>query len=215
MAHDTTDVGFLATRIERLERRNRWYRSGALAGVGLALILLIGQSRPAASARPPRSAIEAERFMLVGRDGKTTAILGTVKGSHGLFLIDDNEETRAELILRPNGTPELNFYDERGLLVRGDERPPAVRENSPAPEQPPAPVPAAPKKPGDAKRGPAAKNAEKGAEKKDSPTVYITPFGKKYHREGCRFLSKNANPVALSEVMGRYEPCATCKPPAP
>jgi len=45
-------------------------------------------------------------------------------------------------------------------------------------------------------------------------TVYITRTGEKYHREGCRSLSKSCIPISLSEAKARgYEPCKVCKPP--
>lgn len=48
----------------------------------------------------------------------------------------------------------------------------------------------------------------------DDVTVYITNTGKKYHRDGCRYLTKSKIPVSLSEAKARgYEPCSVCKPP--
>jgi len=55
--------------------------------------------------------------------------------------------------------------------------------------------------------------------KRDKPatpdtTVYVTPQGKKYHREGCYHLPKNATSLALKDAKARsYEPCSHCKPP--
>jgi uncharacterized secreted protein with C-terminal beta-propeller domain len=48
---------------------------------------------------------------------------------------------------------------------------------------------------------------------KDGDTVYITNSGSKYHREGCRYLSKSSVPISRSEAEARgYEPCSVCKP---
>jgi micrococcal nuclease len=45
-------------------------------------------------------------------------------------------------------------------------------------------------------------------------TVYITKTGKKYHRAGCRYLSKSIIPISLKEAKRRgYGPCGVCKPP--
>lgn len=44
-------------------------------------------------------------------------------------------------------------------------------------------------------------------------TVYVTRSGTKYHREGCRHLSKSAIPLPLNEAAGRYAPCSACSPP--
>jgi competence protein ComEC len=44
-------------------------------------------------------------------------------------------------------------------------------------------------------------------------TVYVTKTGEKYHKDGCRSLSKSKIPKKLSEVKGMYDPCSVCKPP--
>lgn len=47
-----------------------------------------------------------------------------------------------------------------------------------------------------------------------STTVYITRTGSKYHRAGCRYLSKSAIPISLEEAKARgYTPCTVCNPP--
>jgi hypothetical protein len=47
----------------------------------------------------------------------------------------------------------------------------------------------------------------------DDPTVYVTKTDAKYHRAGCRYLSKSMIPMKLSEAKARYGPCSVCKPP--
>ena len=43
--------------------------------------------------------------------------------------------------------------------------------------------------------------------------VYITKTGKKYHRAGCRYLTKSATPINKSEAIASgYTPCSVCKP---
>jgi len=45
-------------------------------------------------------------------------------------------------------------------------------------------------------------------------TVYITKSGSKYHRTGCRYLSKSMIPISLKDAKERgYTPCKVCKPP--
>ena len=46
------------------------------------------------------------------------------------------------------------------------------------------------------------------AEKK----VYVTDSGKKYHSEGCRFLSKSKIAIALAEARKSHTPCSKCAP---
>jgi S1-C subfamily serine protease len=43
--------------------------------------------------------------------------------------------------------------------------------------------------------------------------VYITRTGSKYHRAGCRYLSKSKIPITLKEARQHYAPCSVCKPP--
>jgi endonuclease G, mitochondrial len=43
--------------------------------------------------------------------------------------------------------------------------------------------------------------------------VYITRTGKKYHKEGCRFLSKSKISISLNEAKEKgLQPCKMCKP---
>jgi hypothetical protein len=45
-------------------------------------------------------------------------------------------------------------------------------------------------------------------------TVYITKTGEKYHRSGCRYLSKSKIAISLANAKARgYTPCSVCRPP--
>lgn len=45
-------------------------------------------------------------------------------------------------------------------------------------------------------------------------TVYITKTGKRYHRDGCRYLADSKIPILLEELdTKKYTPCAVCHPP--
>jgi hypothetical protein len=60
----------------------------------------------------------------------------------------------------------------------------------------------------------AAKTKGDAGASQDDPIVHITKSGKKYHRAGCRYLSKSDIPVNLSEAKARgYGPCSVCSPP--
>jgi len=49
-------------------------------------------------------------------------------------------------------------------------------------------------------------------EQKDT-TVYITKSGEKYHKAGCRYLSKSQIKTTKKEaVKNGYEACKVCKP---
>lgn len=49
----------------------------------------------------------------------------------------------------------------------------------------------------------------------DSSTlVYVTPSGKKYHKDDCRYLDDDAKTaISLSDALKSYTACGTCKPP--
>lgn len=52
------------------------------------------------------------------------------------------------------------------------------------------------------------------ASAKQQVTVYITATGHKYHRDGCRYLSRSKIPVVLEKAIAHgYAPCSVCKPP--
>ena len=45
-------------------------------------------------------------------------------------------------------------------------------------------------------------------------TVYITKTGAKYHRSGCRYLSKSKISISLENAKEQgYSPCSVCNPP--
>lgn len=44
--------------------------------------------------------------------------------------------------------------------------------------------------------------------------VFITATGQKYHRAGCRYLSKSQIPISLKDAKARGpSPCSVCQPP--
>jgi hypothetical protein len=52
------------------------------------------------------------------------------------------------------------------------------------------------------------------ASNSDSVTVYVTRTGSKYHRDGCRYLSKSQFAISLEDAKDQgYEPCSKCNPP--
>jgi competence protein ComEC len=47
-----------------------------------------------------------------------------------------------------------------------------------------------------------------------SVTVYITKTGRKYHRDGCRYLRQSRITITLKDAKANgYTPCSVCKPP--
>lgn len=46
-----------------------------------------------------------------------------------------------------------------------------------------------------------------------SYTVYITATGSKYHRNGCRYLSRSQISISKSDAISQgYDPCSVCNP---
>jgi competence protein ComEC len=43
--------------------------------------------------------------------------------------------------------------------------------------------------------------------------VFVTKTGAKYHRDGCRYLSKSKISISLSDAKSGYGPCSVCNPP--
>jgi len=45
-------------------------------------------------------------------------------------------------------------------------------------------------------------------------TVYITRTGKKYHRDGCRYLAASKIAISLKDAKAKgYTACKVCHPP--
>lgn len=60
---------------------------------------------------------------------------------------------------------------------------------------------------------PTIKPENKEPEQKEV-TVYVTRTGKKYHRAGCRYLSRSEIPISLKDAEAEgYTPCSVCHPP--
>jgi hypothetical protein len=51
-------------------------------------------------------------------------------------------------------------------------------------------------------------------EEPKAQTVYVTRTGKRYHREGCRYLASSKIPMTLKDAKAQgYTPCKVCRPP--
>ena len=89
----------------------------------------------------------------------------------------------------------------QGAQIVSDVQPAQPRAEAPARrEQPPADVQPA--------RTPA-----KVSENTQEITVYVTRTGEKYHRDGCRYLSRSRIPMALKDAKLGYTACSVCRPP--
>lgn len=125
----------LHARIERLERSaRRWRLAAAAAGVGLALVVFLGQA-----AREPME-VKGEKFVLVDASGASRATLAIEAGGPALIMTDergreavrlavpkvpgkgaiylsDGETGNLELAMTQNG-PVVHLNDQRTNRVR-------------------------------------------------------------------------------------------------
>lgn len=76
--------------------------------------------------------------------------------------------------------------------------------STPTPKPTPAPTP---------KPTPASEPTSVVQDDNKSITVYVTKTGSKYHRSGCRYLSKSKIAINLETAKVLYDPCSICKPP--
>ena len=44
-------------------------------------------------------------------------------------------------------------------------------------------------------------------------SVYVTSSGTRYHRQGCRSLTPEAQTISLEDAKQHYSPCNRCHPP--
>jgi hypothetical protein len=45
-------------------------------------------------------------------------------------------------------------------------------------------------------------------------TVYVTRTGKKYHRDGCRYVAASKSAISLKDAKAKgYTACKVCRPP--
>ncbi len=50
-------------------------------------------------------------------------------------------------------------------------------------------------------------------EERGNKKAFVTPSGKKYHLNGCAYLSENKIPITIDEALkSGYESCSKCQP---
>ena len=128
--------------------------------------------------------------------------------SQGIRVYVDGERVQGEALLQNGRTylPVRAVGEALGCTVQWDAADKAVyiqRGGAAAPvaRAPTAPVPSAP-----ATVAPAPRVAAED-------TVHVTRTGSKYHRAGCRYLSKSDIPMERAEAIAQgHTPCKVCKP---
>lgn len=147
MSDETEDLRFVAERLEKLEKQNRWMKNA-----GLAVLALAGCSFLMAQALPASGTIEAREFNLRDKAGNVRRRLGMNEAGPYLSLIDATGidrvglvagEVGPVLVLRSgkdkiqaqlavvDGIPWLSLFDtterERAILVVNDVKGPLLK----------------------------------------------------------------------------------------
>jgi hypothetical protein len=109
---------------ERLAKLERTARHSRLVLVGMGIVVLasaavwvLAGATSRAQAQNPDEAgkvVRAEEFRLVGKDGKTCAMLKLLAGEPCLALYDQTGKRRVALGLLKSGEPELELCDLTG-----------------------------------------------------------------------------------------------------
>jgi hypothetical protein len=61
---------------------------------------------------------------------------------------------------------------------------------------------------------PFARPAVQNQSDNKTQTVYVTRPGKRYHRDGCRYLGSSRTPMSFKDAEAKgYTPCKVCRPP--
>jgi competence protein ComEC len=98
--------------------------------------------------------------------------------------------------------------DTQGTIIVTTDGSKITVNTAPTPYQsnaPPAVPPVPATKPGS--------SAPPVAAETQNVTVYVTNTGAKYHRDGCRYLSKSKIAISLEDARRSYGPCSVCNPP--
>lgn len=96
------------------------------------------------------------------------------------------------------------IFTSNGSSISVDKKPGAVvvQNTAPTPAPTPTPTPA-----------PAPTPEPVPEPVPVSVTVYVTETGKKYHSDGCQYLSKSQIAISLEKAKQSYDPCSKCNPP--
>jgi hypothetical protein len=190
--------------------------------IAIALTLLVvalgcSQSAPVPKAAPPktspapqlgaRPAPQAERVSLktgmVYQSGVAVALASEVKGSvsqtlppNGYFEVVSAQPDGWYQVVVSDGSNNWTMWLDGTTLTMGNLREsPQPKVTAPPPtyyQQAPAP------------------STQTGG---GTDQVYITNTGKKYHRAGCRYLSKSQIAISRSDAHARgYGACSVCRP---
>jgi hypothetical protein len=108
-------INTLIRRVEGLERQNRRLRTAVALTGAASLFALVTAAPSDGRAAGTAERIEAQRFVLTDAEGATRAILGELRGSIGLGLMDAEGNPIAVLGVAGDGsTTGLQLKDSGG-----------------------------------------------------------------------------------------------------
>jgi cytoskeletal protein RodZ len=112
------------------------------------------------------------------------------------------QQSQSEPKQEQQSQPEQRSQTEQSKIntnqIQSGQQPAAAKATTPPPQS----------------TAPAAVKTPAPQAQKQSTTVYITRTGEKYHRDGCRYLSRSKIPISLSDAKSAgYGPCSVCNPP--
>lgn len=143
--------------------------------------------------------------------GTTTAFLEKVNPDHAIISVgkDNTYKHPSESTLAKLNDSEAKIYrtDTQGTIVVTTDGSKITVNTPPAPYQSNAPPASA-----SASSAKSEISASSTAETQ-SAEVYVTKTGAKYHRGGCRYLSKSKISISLDAARRSYGPCSVCNPP--
>jgi hypothetical protein len=108
----------LIERMTQLERQQRaLQRANRRLRFAISTLVLLAGAVGLMAQTAPVQSLEAQQFVLRGRDGKVRGVIGlSDNGSVGINLNDIKGQTRIEMDVAPNGSPGLDLYDPDGKL---------------------------------------------------------------------------------------------------
>jgi len=112
----TPELQVIVDRIELVERQNRVLRTTAIVAVVVAFVALALPflNRPPDHDRARYSAVEANRFLLRGLDGKVAGGLETTEAGDIRLVLGSQGTAAAFLEVQRNGIAHLSLRSEQG-----------------------------------------------------------------------------------------------------
>lgn len=119
MSENARELHELLSRVEHLEKENRWFKRGALVLLAAAITIgLMAQTKPPSTQKPKAAARPAAKPAEPPPPGPmvATTVTATSVEAQSFVIKDANGHVRAELAMM-GSTPSLKFRDENGSAL--------------------------------------------------------------------------------------------------